>query len=194
MKRASVDKKKPVIDILSEAFNDNLSVNYVVKQDSQRESRIRGLMDYSFNICNAFGEIWLSDDEQACALILFPDKKRTNLNSIIWDIRLALSVIGVNRISKVLQRESKIKKFHPQKPFTYLWFIGVRSALQNKGKGSDLLNEIIQQSQQKKRSIYLETSVERNLIWYKSKGFETYQQLESTYKLFLLRKEYNQER
>lgn len=194
MKRVSVDKKNLVIDILSEAFNENLSVNYVVKQDSQRKSRIRGLMDYSFNICNAFGEIWLSDDEQACALILFSDKKRTNLNSIIWDIRLALSVIGVNRIRKVLQRESKIKIFHPQKPFTYLWFIGVRSALQNKGRGSDLLNEIIQQSQQKKRSIYLETSVERNLLWYKSKGFEIYQQLESTYKLFLLRKEYNQER
>jgi ribosomal protein S18 acetylase RimI-like enzyme len=151
MKRVGVDKKKPVIDILSDAFNDNMSVNYVVKQDSHRKSRIRGLMDYSFNICNAFGEIWLSDDEQACALILFPDKKRTNLNSFIWDIRLALSVIGLNRISKVLQRESKIKTFHPRIPFTYLWFIGVRPELQEKGKGSDLLDEIIKHSQQKEK-------------------------------------------
>jgi ribosomal protein S18 acetylase RimI-like enzyme len=188
MKRVNHDQKELVIDILSDAFDNNKSVNYVVKQDSHRQSRVRGLMDYSFNICNTFGEVWLSDDEQACALMLFPDRKSANLNSVLWDIRLALSVIGISRIKQVLEREAKIKSFHPNSPFTYLWFIGVRPELQNKGKGSDLLKEIILQSEQSQKPIYLETSVERNLSWYKGQGFEIYQQLKFTYTLYLLRR------
>src|SRR5260221_11693031 len=100
MRRATTTQKAPIIDILSKSFIENKSVNYVVKQDHKKEERIRGLMDYSFNVCNSFGDVWISDDAQACALILFPDKKRTNLNTILWDIKLAFSVIGFDRLGK----------------------------------------------------------------------------------------------
>jgi ribosomal protein S18 acetylase RimI-like enzyme len=188
MKRASVDKKNLVVDILTNSFVDNKSVNYVVMQDRKREDRIKGLMAYSFNVCNAFGEVWLSDDEQACALILFPDMKRTTVNSIFWDVKLAVSVIGINRIKLVLERETKIKSFHSEKLLTYLWFIGVTPTVQNMGKGSELLKEIIELSNQNRSSIYLETSVEENLSWYKKFGFEIYQQLEFNYTLYLLKR------
>lgn len=188
MKRADENQKSLVVDILSRSFDDNKSVNYVVKQDSERQSRIKGLMEYSFNVCNAFGEVWLSDDNEACALVLLPDKKRTTLNSILWDAKLALSVIGLNRIGSVLGRESKINSFHPREPFTYLWFIGVKPGLQNKGKGSALLEEIIEASNDQGRPIYLETSVDRNLPWYQKHGFEIFTTLSLTYTLYLLRR------
>lgn len=188
MKRALAHQKTLIVDILSKSFDDNKSVNYVVKQDAKRKQRIGGLMEYSFNVCHAFGEVWISDDEQACALILLPDKKKTTLNALLWDAKLALTVIGLNRISSVLGREAKIKSFHPQEPFSYLWFIGVTPELQNKGKGSLLLNDIIQESEQNKRPIYLETSVERNLPWYQNHGFEIFHSIDLTYTLYLLRK------
>src|SRR5882672_10515848 len=187
MVRAKENQRSLVIDILAASFDDNRSVNYVVKQDEKRLDRIRGLMEYSFNVCNAFGEVWISEDEQACALILLPDKKRINLDSIRWDARLALSVIGLQRVSKVLGRESKIKAFHPKEPFTYLWFIGVSPEFQGQGKGSGMLQEIIETSAQNDRSVYLETSVERNLPWYKNHEFEIYNTLDLSYKLYLLR-------
>lgn len=188
MKRASGDQKSLVVDILTKSFDDNKSVNYVVKQDEGRQERIRGLMDYSFNVCNAFGDVWMSDDNQACALVLYLDKKRSTLSAIIWDVKLALSVIGLNRVGQVLSREAKIKAFHPKEAFTYLWFIGVPPNLQNKGKGSQLLTEIIQESESKSRPIYLETSVDRNLPWYKKHGFEIFQSFDLSYKLYMLRK------
>ena len=114
MKRAVQNQKSLVVEILSASFDDNKSVNFVVKQDKNRKARIRGLMEYSFKVCNAFGDVWISEDDQACALVLFPDKKKTNLNAILRDVRLALSVIGINRIGPVLGRESKIKSFHPK--------------------------------------------------------------------------------
>jgi ribosomal protein S18 acetylase RimI-like enzyme len=188
MKRADPSRKSLVIDILTKSFDDNKSVNYVVKQGPNRETRIRGLMNYSFEVCNAFGDVWISDDDKACALVLYPDKKRTTANAILSDVVMASSVIGLSRVPQVLSRESKIKSFHPKIPFTYLWFIGVAPEFQNRGAGSQLLNEVMEKSVADHRPIYLETSVSRNLPWYKKHGFEIFKELDFTYTLYLLRK------
>src|SRR4051812_32827368 len=100
MERASVNDKELVVDVLVKAFDDNKSVNYVVKQDVDRRTRIRGLMEYSFDICNAFGEVWVSEDRNGCALVLFKDKQRTTLSSILLDIKLAIKVIGLSRVKR----------------------------------------------------------------------------------------------
>jgi ribosomal protein S18 acetylase RimI-like enzyme len=188
VKKAEPYHKQLILDILSKSFDDNKSVNYVVKQDNYREDRIRGLIDYSFNVCYAFGEVWISDDEKACALILLPDKKKTTLSAVLWDAKLAISVIGLNRVGPVLSRESKIKSFHPKDKFSYLWFIGVSNLFQNRGKGSQLLEGIIQNSEANEKPIYLETSVERNIPWYKKHGFEVFQTLDFGYTLYMLRR------
>jgi ribosomal protein S18 acetylase RimI-like enzyme len=189
MRRAEYKDKRLVVDILSKSFDSNKSVNYVVKQDGQRKDRIRSLMGYSFNTCLVSGEIWISDDNLACALLLFPDQKKTSLQTILWDLDLAANAIGVTRVFDVLKRESQIKKNHPRCLFTYLWFIGVDPQAQKRGVGSKLLNEVIDMNANKKRPIYLETSVTNNLSWYKKFGFEVYQTIELNYELYLLRRQ-----
>lgn len=188
MRRGDKKDKQLVIQILGQAFDDNKSVNYVVKQDGRRVERIKALVEYSFNVCNAFGQVWISDDEQACALILFPDKKRTSLRTLIWDAKLALTSIGIDRVNGVLKREAMLKSNHPKEPIAYLWFIGVNRARQNKGIGTAFIKEVIERCGKEKRPIYLETSVERNLPFYGKFGFEIYHSFDLTYKLFQLRK------
>ena len=188
MRRGNAEDSHLVIEILEKAFDDNKSVNYVVKQDEKRRERIKGLMEYSFNVCNAFGEVWISDDQQACALILHPDQKRTSLRTLIWDLKLALSVIGIDRVSAVLKRESLIKNKHPKQPFSYLWFIGVNPQRQNKGIGSAFMRDVIHECERKKRPIYLETSMEKNLPFYKKSGFEIFHSLNLSYTLYHLRR------
>lgn len=188
MRRATVNDRQLVIDILKKSFGDNKSVNYVVKQDQKREDRIKGLMEYSFDLCNAFGEVWMSEDLQACALILFPDKKKTSVKTILWDLKLALSVIGLDRLSTVLKRESMIKTQHPKEPFAYLWFIGVNPSKQGRGIGSAFIQEVIDKCEKDQRPIYLETSMERNLPFYQKFGFEIFKSLDLSYKLYHLRR------
>lgn len=188
MERATKDDKTLIIDILTDAFDGNKSVNYIIKQDSHRKDRIRGLMEYSFEICHAFGEVWISEDKLACALVLFKDRQKSNLASLLLDVKLALNVIGLTRVLKVLGRESKLKPFYPKALFAYLWFVGVRPESQNRRIGSNLLAELIDRYVKQKRPIYLETSVERNLPWYKNHGFEIYNTLQLTYSLYLLRR------
>jgi len=188
MRKVTLSDKPAVLDILTRSFDDNKSVNYVVKQDQKRVDRISKLMEYSFNVCNEFGEVWISDDQQACALILFPDKKSSSFRTMLWDLKLAVSIIGLRRVGAMLKREAIIKANHPKDPIAYLWFIGVNPRFQGRGIGSAFIQEVIRECDKKNRPIYLETSMERNLSFYRKFGFEIFQSLQLSYTLYQLRR------
>jgi GNAT superfamily N-acetyltransferase len=187
IKADNVDKKL-VIELLSRAFDDNQSVNYIVRNDDKRTERIAALMDYSFEMCSLFGEVWLSDDRKACALILYPQDKKTTLSAILLNIKLIFKAIGISGIKNALDRESKIKSKQSKEPMTYLWFIGVEPTEQGKGIGSKLLQEVITHAETRQLPVYLETSTVKNLPWYESHGFKTYEQLDLTYTLYFLKR------
>ena len=189
MIRAKYQDKDCIVNILANSFDDNKSVNYIVKQDGKRAQRLRKLMEYSFEVCYLFGDVFISEDRKGCALIVFPDKKKTTLKSILLDAKLALSCIGLSNLRKAMDREAKIKKLHPNDLMYYLWFIGVDPTEQNKGIGTKLLNEVISEGRAMKRSIYLETSTEKNIPWYEKAGFSIYNELDLGYRLFFLKKE-----
>lgn len=191
MLKANYKDKELVLDILCKSFDVNKSVNYVVKQDSRRKKRIRTLMDYSFEICYKYGQIYLSDNKEACALTLLPDKKKTTLKTILLDAKMAISSVGLSRVTKVLERDSKIKGAYPNSQIFYLWFIGVNPDVQQKGIGSDLLKDIIKESDELKRPIYLETSMPENIKFYNKFGFTIYKELDFGHKLYLIKRESN---
>ena len=190
MYKATLRDKAFVVNLLTSAFDDNKSVNFVVRQDVHRVERIKHLMDYAYNVCNTFGEIWISDDHAACALLVFPDRKRITLNSILWDLKLVFLVIGIGRLYPVLKREKLIKADHPRDAagFASLWFLAVHTENQGDGIGTTLLGEVLAECKKRERDIYLETSVARNLSFYQRLGFEVYKSIELTYKLYQLRK------
>jgi ribosomal protein S18 acetylase RimI-like enzyme len=188
MQRAKLSDRGLVTDILTRSFIENKSVNYIIRQDEKKDRRIKGLMGYSFDICYLFGDVFISDDRNGCALIVIPDKKKTTLKSVLLDVKLALSVIGLSNLKKAVTRESSIKKVHPESPIYYLWFIGVEPSQQGNGVGSKLLNEVIQQGLSENRIICLETSTLKNIPWYEKFGFEIYKELDFGYKLYCMKK------
>jgi ribosomal protein S18 acetylase RimI-like enzyme len=189
MRSAKRTDKLLITNLLSAAFNDNLSVNYIVRQDDKRKKRIRALMDYSFEVCYQFGKVLLSDDDKACALLLYPDQKRTTFKSIWLDIKLIIQAGGLGNIKKALDREARIKQIQPKEPMVYLWFIGVSPLYQHRGLGSLLLQEIMVDAKKKGLPVYLETSTERNLPWYAQFGFKEYATTQFTYTLHFLKRE-----
>jgi hypothetical protein len=188
MIKAETVDKTTVITILSNSFIDNKSVNFVVLNDNNRIARIKALMDYSFEMCSAFGEVWLTEDKKGCALILFPQNKKTTVNSIWLNVRLIIQAIGVSGISKTLKREAQIHKIQPHEKMAYLWFIGVDPAFQQKGIGSKLLMQIIARYSEMNLPLFLETSTQKNIPWYQSFGFTIYNQITLGYSLFFLKR------
>lgn len=95
MKPASREDKKTIIDILSRSFDDNASINSIVRQDFKREKRIGQLMDYCFEMSMMKGEAFLNDEDNGCALILDSERKAGWWNTIVLDTKLALKSIGI---------------------------------------------------------------------------------------------------
>lgn len=190
MINASYEDKQLIIKILTSSFDTNESVNYIAKQDHKRIERINSLMDYSFEMCFHYGDVYLTQDKKGCALILYPHKKNTTLKTILWDLKLIFNCIGIENIGKAINRERAIKQLQAKIPMYYLWFIGVDEKYQNNGIGSQLLEFIIEDSQEKQLPIFLETSTLKNLPWYQKFGFKTYNELQLSYKLFFLKREF----
>lgn len=187
MIEATKKDKSKIIEILSVAFDENASVNYIVKQDTKRRQRLVALMDYSFELCWRFGKVYLSDDHNACALVFFPDRKKTSVWAMWQDVKLVFEVTGLSGLSKALKRESRIKAVQPQSDFYYLWFIAVKPECQNRGKGTDLLKAVVRDARELNRPVYLETSTIVNLPWYKKQGFEIYHELMLSYVIYFLK-------
>nr|WP_294858661.1 GNAT family N-acetyltransferase [uncultured Fluviicola sp.] len=171
-------KKQIVTDILHKSFMENKSVNFVVKQDKKKETRIKKLMEYSYFQGEKWGKIYLSEDNNSCAIILIPSKKKTTLKSIAWDLKLVFGCMGIVNVSKVLKREREIKKHHPDFPFLHLWYIGVNPEFQGKGRGTFLMDEIMKDAVEMDLPIYLETSNHRNFPFYEKMGFKMISQLD----------------
>lgn len=70
MRRAEDIHKVLIVNMLHYSFGDNKRVNYIVKQDSKRGKRLRKLMEYSYEVCFLFGDVFISDDRKASALVV----------------------------------------------------------------------------------------------------------------------------
>lgn len=183
MREARPVDKAAAIKLLSEAFENNKSVNYVVKHPKARSV----LMNYAFKICLRWGKVYISEDKKAVALLLFPHLKKFSLHAIYLDLILAIKGIGLSKVFQVLKRESEIKKHHPQQPFVYFWFLGVDKNMQGQGLGSAMLNKII--AAHNDLPILLETSTVRNIPLYERFGFRTYKILNIGSPLHMMRYE-----
>jgi len=189
MRRAGKNDKALIIDILTKSFDTNASVNYIIKQGNKRIKRIRALMDYSFEVCNLFGDVFINADGNACALIVYPDARKTTLKSILLDAKLIFRCVGLGNLMKTIKREKIISSAQPKIPMTYLWFIGVLPSDQNKGIGSKSLQFIIDYSNYHERPVYLETSTVKNLPWYEQFGFEVYHEVDLSYHLYFFKRD-----
>lgn len=186
---ATKDDRRTVTDLLCAAFDENKSVNYIVGSGPGRGRRIFALMTYAFDICQLFGEVWLSDDRKACLLYFYPDRKKPDLRSIWLDLKLIGQAVGVSGIRKALKREKEISDKQLIGKTLYLWFIGVKPVDQQKGYGTKLLRELIDVADIECRTIILETSTDRNIPWYRLMGFEAYEKLDLNYRFHFLKKE-----
>lgn len=192
MIKADKIHKQRVIDILSECFETNKTVNYIVKQDEKKKERIRFLMEYSFDMCLEAGQILMTDDMLGAIVCSNSTGKLPILEEAFQTAKFVWKVSGIDGIGRVLKRETYLNSYHPQdEEYMYIWFIGVDRAAQGKGVGSAMIEELIGESNLSGKTIYLETSSERHLHFYKKHGFNVYHTAEEEvfgYKLYFLRR------
>lgn len=183
MYQVSHADRERVVEILTASFADNLSVNDLIPQDARRMSRIMHVMRYSFEMCMRYGEVLLSEDRNACALVLYTGRRPNPVRKWLLDCNLIYHSIGIRNIRKASQREKCIMQKHNYPFACYLWFIGVLPAAQHTGLGTRMMKAIINKALLKKLPLLLETSTARNIHWYDALGFKHYDTLHLGYTL-----------
>jgi GNAT superfamily N-acetyltransferase len=193
MIKAGKIHKDRVTELLAECIDKNKSVNWIVKQDANRKERIRHLIDYSFEICIAAGQIYLTEDQNGVLIYSLSDDKLPFLEEAWQTARFLINVTGIDGIGKAFRRERYVTSFHPtDHEFIYIWFLAVDKSMQGKGVGTALLAELITICNETNLPIYLETSEVRNVTFYQKHGFEIYHISDEAmfgFKLYFLKKQ-----
>lgn len=175
MRIAVKEDREKVVRIVQEAFEQNPSVLFVVKQDAKIKQRIRVLAEYSFDYAFLRDGVFLSDDELGVAICYLHNKRKEGFKEYLLQLKLIRKCIGWNRVLKVLKRESILKKNRPiDGNFIYFWLLGISNARTDNSTVIDLRNGVFKHSLELKLPIYLETSVPKNYRVYQRFGFESY--------------------
>lgn len=189
MLRAIYSDRAFIVEILTTSFENNSSVNYIIKQDRKRLQRIKGLMNYSFDICYHFGSVFYSEDKKGCALVLFPEQKKTGLRSVFFDIKFVITSLGFSNLKKTMARETKIKSLQIKGKTAYLWYIGVQPFSQGRGIGTRLMKDVLHAPEIIDRPVLLETSNLQNVKWYENLDFSIYGELNLGYTLYFMKRQ-----
>lgn len=187
MIKAKRKDKERIIEILTKAFEQDPRVNNLIRQDDKKLVRIDRLMRYAYRICSISGKVLISDDGKACALVLYPDKKKSSIKAVYWKFSLLFGSLGFKSALKVLGREMMVSKHHSSNSY-YIWFMGVDTDYANMGIGTDLMEELIADADRRKRPIHLETHLSANLDWFHKFGFEVFREIKLDSPLYFLRR------
>jgi hypothetical protein len=98
-------------------------------------------------------------------------------------------VVGIDRITTVLKRESMFKINHLNEPFAHLWFIGIIRVSRTKALVAHSWRELIQEGEGKEFAKFImRRGHQRNIPSYEEFWFEILKSLELKYTLYQFRR------
>ncbi len=175
MRKATIEDKKLVSEILVSAFlplQESNSINFVVKQDQYCKKRMSILMEYLFERAILFGEVYLSDNNNACVLLKFSDSEKTTLKTLKMDVNLALKCIGLTRVYKVFKRQRLAKKNYPKEKHIRPVLVGVKTDCKGNGTAARLILEVKNKFKNNALPVILDTTSENHVKLYQKLGFK----------------------
>ncbi|MDN3580726.1 GNAT family N-acetyltransferase [Mucilaginibacter flavus] len=190
MIKAVAGDKDLVVSLLEQA-GDGLS-DYQFKNKKQRDLLLSQLFDLYFNM----GEIWLSGNRRACALIMQPGISALRAKAIPILFKLIFSETGRAVLSEAWHHVSRGGRLKSIYKITYIRWICVDPLFQRRGTGSGLLGRILEKAAAKNRIVYAQTATLKNLDWLEKFGFEGYDVLDDQglkNVTFLLKRSFSQQ-
>ena len=169
--------KEVAVEILCNSFKSDPHINWLVGEGKGKPKRMKRLMSYAFEHSLVNGSVQLTEDRKAVAIWKNHQSRKTSLRLLLENIRFLLD-FGFKQIARISQMEKEVGKRYPTASFyNYLWLIGTQPSEQGKGYGSALLRAELKKAVEERRAVYLETTTETNLSYYREKGFVLYDKI-----------------
>jgi ribosomal protein S18 acetylase RimI-like enzyme len=171
MRKASLEDKKMVVNILTQSFINDPHVNWLIKK-SRNKNKMKIIMEYVFEESLGRGAVYLNDDNTATTLWNTEKQEKVTFRYVKRNLAF-LFRIGVISTIRILKADRLIYSKYPEK-YCQLYLIGVLPEEHGKGLASAMMNPILAEMQTQAIPIHLETENPRNVEIYKKKGFSIY--------------------
>ncbi len=182
---------KIALGILFDAFKENPSLNWIVKQGAGTDERLHHLCEYCLQVSVLKNGAFISSDEHGVALVYNNKTKIAPFKSLQLCFNLIRRSIGFHRLPRVLYRQYLVKRLRPSNEHLYFFMIAVEKNCNGTGTIAELKNAVYQMSFNCRLPLYAETSLPKNKIVYERFGFKTYNELVlpgAQFKLWFLKK------
>jgi GNAT superfamily N-acetyltransferase len=171
IRQATRADRERVIGILSASFEENPAVNDTISPGGNRGKKMRALMEYLVDTGFAKEGVHITNDGLGALIMYDPVLYPGNLSDTFRQLKLVNRCIGWSRMKYASSKDKKMRSFRPADPHLYLNMIGTHPSAQGKGVGRAMLNWLQGFAAGESKTVYLETSVRKNVDMYLKYGF-----------------------
>jgi ribosomal protein S18 acetylase RimI-like enzyme len=176
--RLATSHKVQAGQMLARAFLIDPVYTALFSDEVEREQALQGLFGAVVGYSLVYGLVYTTPAVEGAACWLSPG----NTEVTLWRILRTGFVLqrAVGRFNPQARREflaalaymDEVQKREVPRPHWYLWALGVDPRCQGQGIGSRLLQPVLARADQDGVPCYLETQSERNVAFYRKRGFE----------------------
>jgi len=164
---------------LSQAFDLDPVLKWVIRDDEGRPEALRRLFTYILDECVPHGEVAATDELDACA-VWVPPGVWADPPGLLESLRMlpeTLRWTGLDRLRRFMEVDAAEYAKRPREPHFYLAVMGVRPDRQGAGLGSELLSRTLRRLDEAGLPAYLENSKPANTHLYERHGFRVFDEI-----------------
>ena len=164
---------------LAKAFHDDPVMLHILPPGARGQAKkLEGLMRIEAMSGLRHESVWTTADGQATAIWKPPNKWKVGGMELVRQIPRTVSILG-SRLPAALAVLTAIEKKHPvDPPHWHLAVLGTEPAGQGQGKGSAVLQPVLDHCDRAGEPAYLESSKEQNVPFYERHGFRVTERLD----------------
>lgn len=157
------------VDTLTRAFADYPFTRHVIAADGHEE-RIRRFQELCLTrVGMVYGRVWVADAGRAVAVWATPDQ---DPSPALAEIGPLLGDLTGDRAAAYAAAEQAVAPHRPQEAAWFLNTVAVDPRAQGRGLGTAVLAPGIEAAEAAGHPAFLETSGERNVVFYERLGFQ----------------------
>lgn len=164
---------------LAKAFADDPVMRYILPAlDRGQLQQLQGMLRIEARGALRHESVWTTVDGDAAAIWKPPNKWKAGVVELLRQSPQTMAILR-SRVLVALSVLNAIEKMHPvQPPHWHLAVLGTDPAAQGKGKGSAVLQPVLDHCDRAGEPAYLESSKDRNVPFYERHGFRVTGQIE----------------
>lgn len=178
VRRARKADLSQLAESLAKAFHDDpVMLHMLPELATGTRTRLEGLMRLEARGALRHDSVWTSTDGQANAIWKPPNTWKAGGLELLRQLPRTMALLR-SQVLVALSVLNAIEKKHPLEPHWYLAVLGTEPAGQGKGKGSAVLQPMLDHCDRAGEPAYLESSKEQNVPFYERHGFRVTERLD----------------